>query len=479
MGRTRRLAFRLPLVPLLRLSIVLLALGSLAGTAGAHELGGTRFDAPVPLAALFAGAGATVALTAVVSARTVGGSSATARRFVRVPARIARPLRLALRVGFLVTFALVVADGLVGRQVAAENLATVVVWPLWIDGLALVAALVGSPWRVLSPWRTLYDALVAVEGEEIALADYPPRLGHWPALAGFVLLVGVAENLTLLPRSPLGTSLLLLALTAVMLLGGVAFGPAWFDRADPLGVLYRLFGRVAPVRLSRTADGGYDLVARPPWTGCVPPVGSRSLAWFAAATVYTVSFDGFTATPEYQSLVLGLADPAVVPLGLVGVPLYVAGLLCFVAVFSAVARLAVRIDGGDGGDARGDRDDPRGATLAFAPTLLPIAVAYHLAHYYGYVAVNLGLAAGLVLEAATGVETTVSLLGWLPLPAFWASQVLLIVAGHVVAVVAAHHVARARTDSARAAWRAHLPLVVLMVGYTVLSLWIVSRPVAT
>jgi hypothetical protein len=62
-------------------------------------------------------------------------------------------------------------------------------------------------------------------------------------------------------------------------------------------------------------------------------------------------------------------------------------------------------------------------------------------------------------------------------PAFWGSQVVLVVVGHVVAVVAAHLAATARYGSPRRARRAHLPLVVVMVGYTVLSLWIISRPV--
>jgi ABC-type amino acid transport system permease subunit len=49
----------------------------------------------------------------------------------------------------------------------------------------------------------------------------------------------------------------------------------------------------------------------------------------------------------------------------------------------------------------------------------------------------------------------------------------------VIAVVAAHRVALARTETAGQARRIHVPLVVLMIGYTVLSLWIVSRPIAT
>ena len=72
---------------------------------------------------------------------------------------------------------------------------------------------------------------------------------------------------------------------------------------------------------------------------------------------------------------------------------------------------------------------------------------------------------------------TLAPLGWLSLPVFWGSQVFLMIVGHVIAVVAAHHVAVERYSSLSAARRGHLPLVVLMMGYTVLSLWITSQPV--
>jgi len=91
-----------------------------------------------------------------------------------------------------------------------------------------------------------------------------------------------------------------------------------------------------------------------------------------------------------------------------------------------------------------------------------------VAHNYAFVARSLSR----LLSLGGG---TVELLGWLPLSAFWWSQVALVVAGHVLAVAAAHRVAVRRYGDD--AGRGHLPLVALMVGYTVLSLWIVSRPV--
>jgi hypothetical protein len=57
--------------------------------------------------------------------------------------------------------------------------------------------------------------------------------------------------------------------------------------------------------------------------------------------------------------------------------------------------------------------------------------------------------------------------------------VVLIVGGHVVAVVAAHRVAVRRYQRPWAVRRGHLPLVLVMIGYTILSLWIISRPLVT
>ncbi|WP_101297711.1 hypothetical protein [Halegenticoccus soli] len=456
-----------------------------ARIARAHEVGGSRFDAPIPLPLLFVGAGATVAVTAVwlgaAERNPAAERGSTAERnaaaveprrpLVSLSPTAAAALRTAARVGFLALVVAALAHGVAGKQVRAENLATVFVWPLWFRGVGLLTVLAGSPWRVLSPWRTLYAALERIEGDEIAvLGEYPARLGEWPAFVGFVAIVGVFENLTAIPLDPRLTVFLVAGYALVMLLGGVAFGPRWFERADAFEVFYRVLGRAAPLRAVRTADGGYDVLVRPPWRGSAEPAPSIALVAFVVSAVYTVSFDGFTSTPEFQTLSIGAR-------GLLGVGpaasvvLYLIGLAVFVGSLLLTSDVVRRLGGARGGTWRG-------AARAFAPTVIPIAAAYEVAHNYPYVLGNLGqfLAVGGTL--LPGIEApAVDPLGWLSLPAFWASQVALVVAGHVVAVVAAHAVAVRRYDSLRAAGRAHAPLVALMVGYTVLSLWIISRPV--
>ena len=433
--------------PLAALAGVLL----LAVPASAHSVG-TRFDTPLPLPLLFGGSGATVALTALLLAR-MDETPMGQRRLVSLPPTVTRGGRLIGRLLFLAAFGLALVEGVAGPSAPLSNFATLFVWPLLLKGVALLAILGGSPWRVLSPWRTLYDGLTRLEGREIRLRPYP-NLGEWPAFVGFLLVVGIAENLTQLPQRPELTAGLLALYATLMVAGGVVFGPQWFERADALAVFYRLLGRASPLEFSNG-----DLVARVPWRGCLDRLSASSVA-FVVAAVYTVSFDGFVESPEYQTLYFGARDA----LGVgptVSVGLYLVGLAGFLLVFIAVTRLAGRLG------------DISGPARAFAASVVPIAAAYELAHSLSYVLTYLGL-----LPRTVGVEA-VDLLAWLPLSVYWGLQVVLIVVGHVVAVVAAHAVADRLVDGRRRALLAHAPLVVLMVGYTVLSLWIISRPVAS
>lgn len=455
-------------------TVTLILLATVPRVASAHEISG-RFEAPLPLTLLFGGAAVTVAITAIMLALTVEETLPDVEESAgyTISPAIASGLRIAARSVFFIAFVLTVVTGFLGKQVPAENFATVFVWAVWLKGIAIIAALLGSPWRILSPWRTLYDALTRVEGTPIAIiGKYPVWLGVLPALSGYLLWIGVIENLTVIPRSPNVTALLIIGYTLIMVGGGIAFGRQWFNNADALSVLYRLFGRVAPLTASQTETGGYRIRVRAPWRGCIHPVHGLGVTAFVIATVYTVSFDGFTSTPEFQTLLFGVRN-TVGSGSSVSVLLYLSGFLGFIAVFLGMIGLTQWA-------ANEPMAEWYAATVAFAPTILPIAVAYEIAHNYPFVLGNAGqLLAVLWPFFGVGHGPTIDLLGWLTLPVFWWSQVILIVAGHIVAVVAAHYVALAQYETALQARRAHIPLIVLMVGYTVLSLWIISRPVMT
>lgn len=460
------------MVRLQRTIATLIFLLTVPGVARAHEISG-RFEAPLPLPLLFGAAGVTVGITAIMLASTVEESTPDIgfKSRLSISPSIASGLRLTARGLFFGAFVLVIATGLLGRQVQAENFATVFVWAVWIKGVAIVAALIGSPWRVLSPWQTLYDTISRVEGQTIALvSEYPSWLGAWPALGWYLLLIGVVENLSVVPRSPRLTVLLIIGYTLVMFLCGVAFGPTWFQKADGLAVLYRLFGRVAPANAMRTDEGGYRIGFRAPWRGCTRHVSGLAVTAFVIATVYTVSFDGFTSTPEYQAILFGFQEMFSIGSN-IGTLLYLTGLFVFITAFLVIVVLTHWIT---------TRSDSgwQATAFALAPTILPIAIAYEIAHNYPFVLGNIGqLLAVLWPFFGLGHGPTIDLLGWLSVGAFWWSQVFFIVGGHIVAVVAAHYVVLGVYENAKRGRKAHIPLVVLMIGYTILSLWIISRPI--
>lgn len=441
--------------------------------ASAHEIAG-RFEAPLPLELLFGGAALTVAVTALLLAVTVKQVPAvsTGSGLATVSSSVATGVVTASRVVFFTAFVLTLITGFLGKQAAAENFATLFVWPVWLKGIILVSALLGSPWPILSPWRTLYEGLSRIEGEPIAIGgDYPAWLGTWPALFGFLAWIGIVENLTAVPRSPQLTALVVVGYTLVMLVGGATFGLTWFRRADALAVLYCLIGRVAPIQVE-AGDDGYRLAFRWPWQGCLRSVDNLVVVVFIIAMVYTVSFDGFVSTPEYQALLFTTRD--IFNAGQsVSVGLYLGGFGGFVAVFIAIITATKWLAGAPG-------PNLSATAVAFAPTILPIAVAYEIAHNYPFVLGNIGqLPATLWIFFGLGHGPAVDLLAWLSLGAYWWSQVLLIAVGHIVAVIAAHLVAVRRYPTVAAARRGHVPLTLLMIAYTVLSLWIISRPIVT
>ncbi|MCZ7598201.1 MAG: hypothetical protein M5U09_11420 [Gammaproteobacteria bacterium] len=129
--------------------------------------------------------------------------------------------------------------------------------------------------------------------------------------------------------------------------------------------------------------------------------------------------------------------------------------------------------------------DPGAWTLArlFVLSLLPIAIAYHLAHYLHYLLVagqfviplaSDPLGIGWDLFGTAGFRTDPALVG---ARFSWYTALVAIVIGHVIAMYVAHRTALGWFADRRVALASQYPLAVLMVVYTMVSLWILAQPV--
>jgi hypothetical protein len=122
----------------------------------------------------------------------------------------------------------------------------------------------------------------------------------------------------------------------------------------------------------------------------------------------------------------------------------------------------------------------RSLALSFCYSLIPIAVAYNFSHYYTF-AVDQFRALPWLLTDPFGFDW--NLLGLdiptnngLQMAIVWHTQVIVILIGHVVGVVASHQVATRVFATRRQVLASQVPLLVLMVGYTMMGLWILTLP---
>ena len=115
--------------------------------------------------------------------------------------------------------------------------------------------------------------------------------------------------------------------------------------------------------------------------------------------------------------------------------------------------------------------------------MVPIAFAYHLAHFFSFFLIQGQFIIPLVSDPfgqgwdILGTASYVPDIGIVNARIAWFVGVGAIVVGHIVAVYNAHVVSLRLFTSHRRALLSQLPILVLMVGYTMISLWIIAQPI--
>ncbi|MDH3240623.1 MAG: hypothetical protein OEO83_08145, partial [Alphaproteobacteria bacterium] len=394
--------------------------------------------------------------------------------------------------------------GVFGTQETIHNFAPTFVWIVWWVGLAYVAALLGNPWPAVNPFAILFrwaEAAFgwATGGRSLALGlPYPAWLGAWPAallFAAFAWFELIAPS----AKSPAALAAAIAGYAGLTWAAMWVFGrAAWLGRGEAFTLAFDVFGRFAPLGTApdpgtasgpQAAKAAWGLYLRPYAGALVTSVPAPlSMTAFVLLMLSTVTFDGFKETPLWGVLLRGLtSSPLLHPLIRVihdaGLDLHetLASLLlftfpvAFLLVYLLFALMTKRA-------AASPRPVTEVAGL-FVWSLVPIAIAYHLAHYLSYLVlagqyiiplISDPFGAGWDLFGTARHKVDIGLIG---AEFVWNAAVVSIVAGHVIAVGVAHFTALRVFDSPRAALRSQYPLLVLMVGYTVASLWILSQPI--
>ncbi|MEU6213740.1 hypothetical protein ABZ891_28075 [Streptomyces sp. NPDC047023] len=412
----------------------------------AHGIG-SQHDLPISPFYAFAGAFAALfvsflALGLLWSASRFRGT----RSGLALPAAFQRAadapaVRTALRALGLTAALFVLLHLLLGPDDPARNPAPGAVYVLLWVGLVPASLLLGPVWRLLNPLRTLHRLATRALRRRTPYHPLPARLGQWPAAAGLFAFTW----LELVSPDPASTTTLLIALASyavVQLLLAARFGERWFDDGDAFEAYSTLLARLSP--LGRRDDG--RLVLRNPFHGLDATPERPGLVATVCVLLGSTAYDGFSDNPAWidtlQTSPLGRTPTAT--LGLLASVALVATLFCLCAA-------ATRLVSGP---------HPRPLT-AFAHSLVPIALGYLIAHYFSLLVVE----GPRTVSMALGTDNASAPDPPLGPGGLAALQVIAVVVGHVLGVVAAHDRSVRLFPPARAV-AGQLPLLALMVTYT-------------
>jgi hypothetical protein len=448
----------------------------------AHGLGVVR-DLPIPAAYFFVGAAVVLAASFVLLLylwrnplleRHAEGRTLPRWVAAVVLSSAVRVVLGAFSVGLLV---LTLATALFGTRVELLNFAPTFVYVIFWLGIPLLSILLGNVWSVLSPWRAIADFavwLLELGGREARpVLEWSGRLGRYPAAVALFSFVALelAHPRPAYPRT-LGIAVALYTYWA--LAGMAVYGrDPWTRFGEGFAVAFALLARIAPFTVR---DGA--IVVRWPFTGLAGTDRTPGALFFVAVLLGSTSFDGFSRSSTWVDLVADLrvelagssqrtVDLATTFLNIGGVAFFVAAVLAtYLAAVAAAEQL------GNVG---------RSLVPDFVLPLVPIAAAYLMAHYFTLFLIQGQFIITLISDpfgkgwdlfgtadfapdlAVVSPETT------------WYVQVVALVVGHVAGLAIAHDRAVVVFEGRRTALEAQLPMLALMILYTLGGMWLLTR----
>jgi len=441
---------------------------------------GQRIDLPVPLYLYLIGGGAVVALSFILLGLFSGRLSELLHDYPRFDLMrlrwfraIASPIALVpLKIVFVVILLVALASGIWGDQNPAFNMLPTVVWILLAIGVTFFCAFIGNIWNVVNPFKTLYEWAETIFhkiGRTWKSEPLPAPFGLWPAILMFFAFRWI-ENVSFMSSDPRPLSTLVLLYAFITFTCMAIFGKdEWLKRGDPFSVFFSFFSRFS---ITEVKEGAIYL--RPPAAGLLNQSATLSETAFILLMLSSVAADGMLTTPFFQNLFSALLS--------VGIPWFVVGtaglaslFAAFIAVYYGFSFLTKTISE--------DSSSTFEVARRFIYSLLPIAIAYEVAHYVSILVIegqrilyliSDPFRAGWNLFGTADYEISYTVLN---LKILWNVQVVLIVIGHVIAVMIAHAIADRFFKDSRKSLISQYPMLVLMIFYSCLSLWIMAQPI--
>ena len=361
---------------------------------------------------------------------------------------------------------LTILTGVLGSQFPVKNFAPTFVWVVWWGGFIWLHILFGDSWNFVNPWKNIFEL---IKFDEKPLRQYPDKLKSWPAF-GFFLIFAWIELVYPTPAHPQFLGNMIFVYSIIVLAGMRIFGKdKWLDNCEPFTVFFNFVSSFSATRV--TSDG--KILLRPIASGLLDARYRFDQLCFLILILSVVSFDGLISTLFWYDVIGidafgGSGRYDVIYVNTAGI---MVSFLAFFSIFYSFVAISRAIT----------KTDITTLDLAqkFVPALLPISIVYHLAHYSAYFFLNGQLIIKLISDPfgfgwdifGTSSYEIVRTIDFILL---WNYQVAVIVIGHILSVYIAHRISLRVFKDGKKSIMSQAPILLLMVGYTILGLWLLS-----
>lgn len=354
----------------------------------------------------------------------------------------------------------------IGRQDFILNPVPELFWDILLLGFTYLSVFIGGLWRLVNPFETIAQLAFSKKSEPIM--RYPQWLGYIPALIFYYALIWLELLSGGAGALPSVIGYVLIGYLAISVVGAGLFGvEEWFTHGDFFTVFFGLVGLFAPISIEEGVR-----IQMPAERLVRERTTDLSLLLFILLMLASTAFDGLEETTIWwQMLYHSVFQMQIYPLE--RMLIFLVSPFIFFALYALTVWLMKLLT-------KSSAAFPELLTR-FAFSLVPIAIAYNFAHYFTLF-VN-GFQALLVMASDPlakgwnifGTAHNAINIGLIGAKEVWYSQFSAIVLGHIVATYVAHRIAASEFSSRRQILIGQLPMLLLMVFYTVFGLWILSQ----
>ena len=369
---------------------------------------------------------------------------------------------------FLITL---IIFGYIGSRDPLANPLSLFIWSVWFMVMPVIQIIFGNVWAFLNPWygfgRLFFKNRILFKLDQ----NYSLIFSS----VGF-LLFSLFMLVDIAPDDPDRLANIVTIYLLVNFIFMKIFGVDWLKNGECFTSFYRLLSKLSWIWIKEGKIYVGFFGSQLKDINTFPPMS----VLFLSIILATLSFDGLNETFLWFKII------NVNPLEFYGRSSVVlensSGLIFFAILLFLIFSITIFL----GHKFINEKVTFKNIIGINSIALLPIALAYHIAHYltsflvniqYSYKVASDPLNNGMDLLNLGDFNVTTSFFNTIEtVKLIWFIQAAAIVIGHVIAVLLAHSICEGYLKTKSSILISQFPISIFMIGYTFLGLWILSTP---